>query len=322
MSAEAEKVAAKPRRRWFQFSLGSSLLVMTVFGLWFGNRMDRARRQERAVAALHERGDVIYESRFSAPSLDTRFKKTAPYAPKWLRAVVGDDCFDRVRTVHLDESPTNYDLRYLEDLPDIESLVISGPDVSDDGLQHLQYLHSLKELVLESPKISDAGLVHLHSLQELRVLAVYCAVTQKGALALLPLRKLERLDVRVVGVNPASSRNACVLDDRTQFDFNEEPLISVVDFLCDYHGIKILIDREALQAAGVRTDFPITAKVSSERLETALNATFKSTSIGWMLTPSGIVITTEEKASAKLAGVRELKKRLPNLKKVVCVVDP
>ncbi len=64
MSTKDKVAVAKPRRRWFQFSLGSLLLVMTVFGIWLGIRMDRARRQEQAVAALRERGEVQYDSVF------------------------------------------------------------------------------------------------------------------------------------------------------------------------------------------------------------------------------------------------------------------
>ena len=43
-SASTSKQAAKPKRRWLQFSLRTLLLMITVFCVWLGLRVEEARR--------------------------------------------------------------------------------------------------------------------------------------------------------------------------------------------------------------------------------------------------------------------------------------
>ncbi len=321
--ATGEKAAGRPRRRWFQFSVRSVLIAMTLFGVWFGLRMDRARRQQKAVAVLRERGGVLYESQFQCEGLSARFGKAAPWGPKWLRAIVGDDFFDRVRAAWLTESPNDDDLTYLRDLPDIESLIISSNYVTGKGVEHLQGLTSLKELILGRNKLTDADLAHLEPLQELRYLNVLCSMSDRAVESLAALKNLEELYIYDAAVSSTGRHTVHELGRPTVLNTIEEPLVSVLDYLMNYHDIPLPVDEEVVRRAGIEwQDIPITANISGKNLDEALDVILDGTELDWILTPDGILITTRKKAADKLTAVRELKRRLPNLKKVVCCVEP
>ena len=44
----------KPRRRWFQFSLGSLFVLLTVLCVWLGVTVERARKQRESVEAIEK----------------------------------------------------------------------------------------------------------------------------------------------------------------------------------------------------------------------------------------------------------------------------
>ena len=53
---------SKPRRRWFQFSLRTLFVLLTVLCVLLAVTVERARKQWEAVAAIRElRGEVRYE---------------------------------------------------------------------------------------------------------------------------------------------------------------------------------------------------------------------------------------------------------------------
>ena len=317
------KKGTKPKRRWFQFSLRALLLLMTVFGIWFGIRMDRARRQERAVAVLRERGDIFYESQFNHWSLKSLTKKTKPWRPKWLRSIVGDDFFDRVYAAYLFRSPSDEDLKYLRDLPDIETLIISSLQVTGKGIEHLRALPRLKELYLNCDKMTDTDLAHLPPLHGLRYLNVYCSMSDQAFGSIAALESLETLEIARGPASSAGRRAAHELGQFTQMEIVEEPLASVLDYLKDLHNIDFPVAEEEVRRVGLQwSDIPISYTCSGESLESALGAVLQDTGLDWILTHDGILITMEEKAADRLAAVRELKTRLPNIKRVVCFVDP
>ena len=50
---------SKPRRRWFQYSLRTLLVLVTVLCVWLGVTVNRARKQREAVAAIQELGGTV-----------------------------------------------------------------------------------------------------------------------------------------------------------------------------------------------------------------------------------------------------------------------
>ena len=52
--------------------------------------------------------------------------------------------------------------------PDVDSVWLSGPNVSDNAVAHLSRLTQLETLVLRHPQITDAGLAQIKPLVNLR----------------------------------------------------------------------------------------------------------------------------------------------------------
>lgn len=120
------KVERKAKRRWWQFSLASLLLLMTVLALFLGFWADSARRQKRTVQWIGERGGTMfygYEDPYSAAKAD-------PPGPTWLREWLGIDYLDYVQFVSIEnESVTDADLATLcKDLPRLSFLAVERPE--------------------------------------------------------------------------------------------------------------------------------------------------------------------------------------------------
>jgi len=77
---------SKPRRRWFQFSLRTLLVLLTVLCVWLGVTVNRARKQREAVAAIEALGGYVrYEYQYGSGQ--------EPPGPKWLRELIGEEYF-------------------------------------------------------------------------------------------------------------------------------------------------------------------------------------------------------------------------------------
>ena len=95
----------KPRRRWFQFSLRTLFVLLTVLCVWLAVTVNRARKQREAVAAIEAVGGmVLYEHQYD---------DSEPPGPKWLRELVGDEYFVSVDVVFFVEA-TDADLEHME----------------------------------------------------------------------------------------------------------------------------------------------------------------------------------------------------------------
>jgi hypothetical protein len=146
--------------RWFQFRLATLLLLITVFGVWLGIRVNRANRQRAAVAAITGRkGLVKYDYQ---RDLDPKTAEPQPPGPKWLRALIGDAYFCDVASV---DFATDYWGRRKE---------LGLSKVDDEGLACLELIPQVTVLELGNNRaITDAGLVHLKSLKNLRSVYLY-----------------------------------------------------------------------------------------------------------------------------------------------------
>lgn len=193
-------------RRWFQFRLRTLLIgvvVLSVLLSWFAARMEKARRQRAAVEAIQGMGGVVYYEWPIVPP------GAAPKPPPstWLRTVLGNDFFDRVKRVDLfllSRAVTDADLEHLEALTDLRCLVLFGPEVTDAGLVHLESLTDLEELYLMCSKTTDAGLEHVKGLTRLKTLGLQSTqVSDAGLKHLQGLTNLEVLGLRHTWVTDA-----------------------------------------------------------------------------------------------------------------------
>jgi hypothetical protein len=184
-----ESRAPRARRRWVRFSLRTLLVVVTVFGVWLGIKVDQARRQKRAVETLRALGaEIWYEHQRKArrqkeavaalKALGTRFcyahqrDDAYPYGinpghelvvPKWLDELAGYDFFRTVISVQVSSPVSDEDLSHLAGLPYIERLYVTGfgNNVSDWELDQLRRPDRVIAPGARGNNVSDAGLAHL-----------------------------------------------------------------------------------------------------------------------------------------------------------------
>jgi hypothetical protein len=87
-------------------------------------------------------------------------------------------------------------LAELEWMPDLLSLTLSSPRLTDAGLQHLRHLTNLLELTLDHCTITDAGLAQVVLCQNLKQLRIQnLRVSDAGVAHLAQLAALESLDL-------------------------------------------------------------------------------------------------------------------------------
>jgi hypothetical protein len=197
----------KPRRRWLQYSLRTLLVATTLLAIacsWLAVKLLQARRQREAVVALEKLGGhVIYHWQLDAQGQWLR----NPQRPgrTWLRGLLGDDLFQSVHTVELDDTQiTDAGLALLERLSQLRNVHLGGTPITDVGLEHLKNISQLQYLFLAGTPVTDAGLEHLKGLSELQELWISdTRVTSAGLEHLKGLRQLHTLDLRRTQVTDA-----------------------------------------------------------------------------------------------------------------------
>jgi hypothetical protein len=145
----------KPERRWYQSSLRTLLIFVTLCALpcsWIAVKMQQARKQREVVEAIRSlKGMVVY---------DYEYDREAPYSgppgPTLLRDFFGDDFFASVVEVRIDEFPPQHALvADLKELPHLEHLFLSGWQVTDDSLAEI---NGLTRLLVTCPRFLYQGL--------------------------------------------------------------------------------------------------------------------------------------------------------------------
>jgi len=137
---------SRPQRRWFQYSLRTFLLIVTLICVWLGWRITAARQQRLAVAAVRELGSGIeYDFDKNDQEVDRH-----PSEPAWLMSIFGVDFFHDVVDVDLTEGST------------------PKPKDFDSLRPHLRYFPRLQYIVLSHCKFDDRDFQYLASFQDLR----------------------------------------------------------------------------------------------------------------------------------------------------------
>ncbi len=136
----------KPKRRWFQFSLRTLLLLTAasavLLGLWT-IYVAPYRAQSRAAAALRELGAELTVEPADGPA--------------WLRKLVGEEYFVNVTKCELhQQAVTDTDLLHLKGLTKLQNLDLSWTQVTDAGVAELQ--KSLPKVVIQPLPDADTWL--------------------------------------------------------------------------------------------------------------------------------------------------------------------
>lgn len=190
MSGQPDVVPAK-RRRFLQFSLGSLLSAITVFGVWLGIELDWARRQREAIAAIERLGGaVLYDYQFDASH--TQIPDAQPNVPTWFRGSLGEEFYRTPVSIYLGGLTLKPgDLKPLEGLTELDWLYLGSCTLSDAELVRLEPLKKLRSLDLGGTSVSDAGLAHLAQLKRLEWLDIQSTAATDNAVE--TLKQLPRL---------------------------------------------------------------------------------------------------------------------------------
>ena len=214
-----------PLRRHLRIGLGGLMLAILVLGLWLGYRVNKAREQLHALAAVKAAGGwVRYADEFvmggqrrpgqrhveaglghthteqgarrarAAAALDRRrvFPRDRPRQhfrghPKGSATAPG-----------LNHPPLNEMLRSLESQKGIRTLQLGGDTVTEEGLASIAGLTELRELFIWwASGVTDAGIARIGRLPRLQQVNIsLSALTDEGVGHLADLPALEVLSLQ------------------------------------------------------------------------------------------------------------------------------
>lgn len=97
-----------------------------------------------------------------------------------------------------------------------------------------------------------------------------------------------------VGETEANSAIRAKLLERTTLDFVDTPLVDVLKYLGDYHGLQIKMNRTAIDDIGVDTTVPITRKLTNVSLRSALELMLAELDLALLIEPGMLVVTSIE----------------------------
>ncbi|MCA9099886.1 MAG: VWA domain-containing protein, partial [Planctomycetales bacterium] len=106
--------------------------------------------------------------------------------------------------------------------------------------------------------------------------------------------------VDLAAKSEAEKKIYAALESPTTFDFTEEELQRAAEYLHDLHDIPIILDRRALEEAGLGTDLPITASFDGVTLKSALKLMLRDSDLTYVVQDDVLMITTAEAAEGIL----------------------
>lgn len=180
MLSEQNLTVAKPRRRWFRFSLRTILIALTLCGVWLGYTMHRVRARRDAIRAIDANGGTygVYV-----------------VGPKWLGYFIRDEkCFYDASRVSFGPHNSGYDpanpfndddlagiIDHLNAFSDFRSLDLQNTNVTDNGLRFLSGIRYLELLQLDGTNVTDDCIPYLIEIKTLRQLSLLqTAITEDG----------------------------------------------------------------------------------------------------------------------------------------------
>jgi len=184
-------MTAKPKRRWYQFSLKAILVVTTLASIplgWLANDWNAVRKRKAAIATLQQSGAWL------------DYDQSQPFRPSWLRPRLGQESDGEVWKIRFEIEPdkiTDAGLIPVGGLSKLRYLSINQTRVTDAGLRHIAGLTELEWPFLHDTQVSDDGLIFLADHARLKCLGLHrTQISDAGLLHLARLSRLEYLDIR------------------------------------------------------------------------------------------------------------------------------
>jgi hypothetical protein len=185
-------IAPKPKRRPFQFSLRTLLIVITLCAIpcsWLAVTVQNAEKHRKATLAISREGGVFFTHALRVPN---------PGPPDWRERISNYFFPEEYEIVSFcGKRLTHGALKHVEDLLGVQELVLNGTSDTDAGLAEIKGLTQLKTLTLESSEVTDAGLENLKGLSQLQTLDLGgTKVTDAGLENLKELGQFKVLDLQ------------------------------------------------------------------------------------------------------------------------------
>ncbi len=196
----------KPKRRWYQFSLKTLGLVVTLCTVvaWLAHVHQRAALQQHVVESLTQR----YDSDFHEPPVRYDFEcagfNVPPRVPTWLVNALGVDCFAEVVEVRSNSSSESDEesgakgLRRFSAFQKLKTVELFAPDIRDDDLVVLSEHPQLETLSLWFTNVSGKGFRGVSFRSSLRELTLQgCPVGDDGLEVISQFENLEWLNLSI-----------------------------------------------------------------------------------------------------------------------------
>ncbi|HTU23877.1 MAG TPA: hypothetical protein VMF30_00680 [Pirellulales bacterium] len=94
-----------------------------------------------------------------------------------------------------------------------------------------------------------------------------------------------------------------ILDEPTEFTFNELPLDQVVQYIKDAHHVEIQLDLKTMEEASIGSDMPVTRQLSGESLRSALRLLLRPLDLAFVIRDEVLLITTPDMARNELVTI-------------------
>lgn len=101
------------------------------------------------------------------------------------------------------------------------------------------------------------------------------------------------------GTNEVENRILRELDSETTLEFVETPLIDVLAYLSDLHGLQCVLDIKALEAVGIGSETPITRNLKGISLRSALRLILTPLDLTYVIDDEVLQVTTPEQATER-----------------------
>jgi len=188
------------------------LLVLVVGGV-LGWKARRASIQRRAVEVVKAAGGtVLYD--YQAPPDQGFQMAAAPWAPRWLRQFLGDELFQEVATVWLEDPKgvppkvTSEALDALTRFDHLRWLSIIYVPMNDAEVTKLTKLSSLRDLTLLDVAITEKALAPFRNLTNLKHLSLRFKPNKLPGSSLRSISGMNLLEkLEILGLEPVESRD-------------------------------------------------------------------------------------------------------------------
>ncbi|GIX05466.1 MAG: hypothetical protein KatS3mg114_1335 [Planctomycetaceae bacterium] len=154
------------------------------------------------------------------------------------------------------------------------------------ALREDRYLDTLHQVELSHVPFPDEPPIRFPPAQE------WYALSQRR-------KKWASVDLRKS--SPREERIEAALNERTEVDFVDYPLSEALEYLRDYHGIEIWIDRNALQEEGIDPSKPVNLQLSGITLRSCLRLLLEPEGLTYAIQDEVMKITTQAKADEALS---------------------